>query len=116
MFRPPMTTTSLWRIHPGPVERLELEIPTTIGRGSNVRLRLADEDVSRFHAAIELRNGGVCIADQGSRNGVYSMGRRVGVTRLEPGAVIRLGQTVFWQEFEPTFSAIRERLVAELAL
>jgi hypothetical protein len=94
-----------WRLFPEPTARFELALPVRIGRHPTSELRFVDEDVSRNHATIEIRDGRISMVDQGSRNGVYLNGRRIGVAPLPPGAVVRLGQTVLW--FAPGGTAAR---------
>src|SRR5687767_14643299 len=86
----------IWRLHPGPAQPMALRLPIQIGRHPSCAIRLFEDDVSRFHACIESRDGEVCVIDQGSRNGVYLNGRRVGVAALEKGGIVRVGQSVFW--------------------
>jgi hypothetical protein len=68
-------------INEGPMKgtRFEIFTPlTNIGRGAHNDLALNDESVSDSHAKILLRDGGWWIVDQGSTNGTYIGGRRVG--------------------------------------
>ncbi len=59
----------------------DLELPATgafvIGRSSTCNLALDDALVSRRHAQIEPRAGGVFVEDLGSRNGVLVNGARI---------------------------------------
>jgi class 3 adenylate cyclase len=68
--------------------------PLEVGRGGS-GLLLDDPSVSRHH--LELRpagNDGVVVVDLGSVNGTTLDGRRItGPENLEPGAVLRLGDT-----------------------
>jgi hypothetical protein len=102
------------RVFPEPIARFELPLPLSIGRLATSNLRLIDDDVSRLHATIELRDEGLVIADQGSRNGIYLQGRRVGVVPIAPGAVLRLGQTILWLGPHNTFrDSCASRIEAE---
>jgi pSer/pThr/pTyr-binding forkhead associated (FHA) protein len=69
----------------------------SVGRdaGSDVALEW-DSEVSRVHAVLERVGSVWTLADEGlSRNGSFVDGQRVhGRRRLEPGDVIRVGQTV----------------------
>lgn len=78
------------------MEAVPLALPLSIGRDANCTLRLAEDDVSRFHATLERRGDALVLVDNGSRNGVYLDGRRVGQAALSTFAVVRIGQTVLW--------------------
>jgi len=67
----------------------------TFGRGSSNDIPLErDEYASARHARIEPRRDGVFVEDVGSTNGTYLNGVRVlEPTRLEPGDVVRIGET-----------------------
>jgi response regulator RpfG family c-di-GMP phosphodiesterase/pSer/pThr/pTyr-binding forkhead associated (FHA) protein len=86
---------------------LEVGDKLTIGRRPENRLRLKDEQISRFHAVIERRGNRYVITDLGSRSGT-SVDKRpltVDPVVLEDGAVIQMGQTalafhLFESEFE----------------
>jgi hypothetical protein len=69
--------------------------PVTLGRGGQNDLVLdGDEFASARHARIEVRGDGVWIQDLESTNGTYVNGSRVaGAQRLEPGDVLRVGET-----------------------
>jgi pSer/pThr/pTyr-binding forkhead associated (FHA) protein len=54
---------------------------------------LADPAVSRKHAGIRKVNGLYELADLGSTNGVYVNGHKVPKKTLEPGDIIRVGNT-----------------------
>jgi pSer/pThr/pTyr-binding forkhead associated (FHA) protein len=74
---------------------LELKEPTVAGRGPESSLQLDGDDfASARHARIEPRVDGVWIEDLGSTNGTFVNGARVTTERLlQPGDVLRLGQT-----------------------
>ncbi len=69
--------------------------PLTIGRGGQNDLVLDGDDfASARHARIESRRDGVWVEDLDSTNGSYVNGERVeGARRLEPGDVLRVGET-----------------------
>jgi sigma-B regulation protein RsbU (phosphoserine phosphatase) len=69
--------------------------PVTVGRGGQNDLVLAGDDfASARHARIEARGDGVWVQDLDSTNGTYVNGSRVaGAERLEPGDVLRVGET-----------------------
>jgi hypothetical protein len=69
--------------------------PVTVGRGGQNDLVLnGDEFASARHARIELRGDGVWVQDLDSTNGTFVNGSRVaGAQRLDPGDVLRVGET-----------------------
>jgi hypothetical protein len=65
---------------------------TTLGRGTDVDLRIDDPGVSRRHA--EIRSGATTtIVDLGSTNGIVVDGRRVRQAPLDDGSVVVIGNT-----------------------
>jgi pSer/pThr/pTyr-binding forkhead associated (FHA) protein len=74
---------------------LEVRSPTTIGRGPENGIRIErDEFASARHAHIGTGPDGVWVEDLGSTNGTFVNGARVTTRRpLEPGDVVRFGQT-----------------------
>ena len=64
-----------------------------VGSAQKVGIVLADPMVSRIHAELELRDGGMWVRDLGSRNGTYIEGVMVGSGRVPDGGRIRLGST-----------------------
>lgn len=69
--------------------------PLTVGRGGQNDLVLdGDEFASARHARIEARGDGVWVQDLESTNGTFVNGSRVaGAQRLNPGDVLRVGET-----------------------
>jgi hypothetical protein len=66
---------------------------TTIGSVAGNTVVLADPAVSRKHAGIRKLSGSYELADLGSTNGVYVNGHKVPKKTLEPGDIIRVGNT-----------------------
>lgn len=66
---------------------------TTFGSVAGNTVVLADPAVSRKHVAIRKVNGSYELADLGSTNGVYVNGHKVPKKTLEPGDIIRVGNT-----------------------
>ena len=66
-----------------------------IGRGPDNDIILADSEVSREHALIEMREGSVLIADNDSTNGTLVNDKDVMETVLANGDLIRIGSTIF---------------------
>jgi hypothetical protein len=75
--------------------------PLTIGRGGQNDVAIdGDEFASARHVRFEPRRDGVWVQDLGSTNGTYVNGVRVdGARRLEPGDIVRVGETDL--RFEP---------------
>jgi pSer/pThr/pTyr-binding forkhead associated (FHA) protein len=67
---------------------------THLGRGFSATVQLEDPGVSRRHAIVVQRRGGVRILDDRSANGTWVNGRRVFDAALSDGDVIVLGRTV----------------------
>lgn len=67
--------------------------PTTIGRGSDCQVILADAHASRQHARLEVRGGVLVLTDLGSTNGTRVNGHRVREVVLGVGDRIELGQS-----------------------
>jgi hypothetical protein len=66
---------------------------TTIGSVAGNTVVLADPAVSRKHAGIRKVDTSYELADLGSTNGVYVNGHKVPKKTLEPGDIIRVGNT-----------------------
>lgn len=67
---------------------------TTIGRGFAAAVQLEDPGVSRRHAIVVQRRGGVRILDDRSANGTWVNGQRVFEADLHDGDVIVIGRVV----------------------
>ena len=79
-----------------PGDAFELDTaPITLGRGANNDVPLADDEfASARHARIEPRRDGVYVEDVGSTNGTFVNGIRLArERRLQPGDVVRVGET-----------------------
>jgi hypothetical protein len=76
-------------------EFLVASAPVTLGRGDQNDLVLdGDEFASSRHARIEARGDGVWVQDLDSTNGTFVNGARVvGAERMNPGDVLRVGET-----------------------
>jgi pSer/pThr/pTyr-binding forkhead associated (FHA) protein len=73
---------------------IEVVSSTVIGRDAGTGIRLdGDEFASSQHARIEPRQDGVWVEDLGSTNGTFLNGERITAERLQPGDVVRVGQT-----------------------
>ena len=66
----------------------------TIGRSSRNDICISDPFASRLHAELRREGDHVLLVDNGSANGTFLNGQRVsGSVRLEPGDMIRIGET-----------------------
>ncbi|MGO9885887.1 MAG: FHA domain-containing protein [Solirubrobacteraceae bacterium] len=80
----------------GTVHLLPLDRPLIhIGRGLISDVRLEDLHVSRRHAIVAQRGDGVRVLDDRSSTGTFVNGRKVTVSYLSDGDVLRLGRVVF---------------------
>jgi transcriptional regulator with GAF, ATPase, and Fis domain len=66
-----------------------------IGQSPACDIRLADREVSRRHAALELAGRHLRITDLGSTNGTFVDGVRIVEVYLRDGEIIRVGSTAF---------------------
>lgn len=74
--------------------RIEVDAELVVGR-EDAGLTIEDEEISRRHAAIRLRDGALEIEDLGSTNGTHVNGSRISEpTRLSGGDSVKLGKTV----------------------
>jgi len=70
--------------------------PKKIGRARDVQIQIRnDAKVSRVHATVEPRDGGVVVMDHGASNGTYIGEERVvGERRLKAGDRLMIGDTI----------------------
>ena len=67
----------------------------TLGRGPDVDIEIADETLSRQHAAVEYTGGRFRVEDLGSTNGLTVNGERVQAGELEHGDSFKIGNQQF---------------------
>ena len=86
----------------GPLRGKTFEVTelASIGRGDTCAVRLDGRHISRIHARLERRDGGVQIKDNGSRNGIFVNGASVKEAVLKPDDEIEIGEHVL--VFEPS--------------
>lgn len=68
-------------------------IAVVIGRGPEANLRLQDPGVSRVHCRVALAAGKAQLTDAGSASGTLINGAAVREHELQPGDLIRVGDT-----------------------
>ena len=85
--------------------------PVTLGRGDDADVTLDDAGASRIHAAIRYWDDIFVIRDMNSRNGTLLNGNQIDVAKLNPGDVIRIGDTELtaFSEGMPTDVTINTR-------
>lgn len=66
---------------------------TVLGRGPAADIDLEDREASRRHCLVVFSKGAVSLTDQGSANGVFVNERQVEAADVQPGDVIRIGNT-----------------------
>jgi pSer/pThr/pTyr-binding forkhead associated (FHA) protein len=91
--RADMTATCTLTVKSGPAAGREVEVEREliIGR-RDVDLAIADEELSRRHAAVRPSDGGVVIEDLGSLNGTFVDGARIDApVTLTTDAMLRVG-------------------------
>ena len=65
-----------------------------IGRDTECHIRLTDDDeVSRKHAILEEKDGGIVVTDPGSLNKILVNDQEVREARLKSGDILQLGKT-----------------------
>jgi hypothetical protein len=74
-------------------EQFRVTGATRVGRNRQCDIFLVDPSVSRNHALFDVHDGRLTIVDEGSSNGTFVNGERVGRRALQPGDVVALGKT-----------------------
>ncbi|MEJ5375014.1 MAG: HD domain-containing phosphohydrolase [bacterium] len=87
-----------------------------IGRHPDNDLQLTDQNISRFHAIIEPKQGGLVLRDLGSRNGTFVNDQRVEEAWLQPGDQIRIGKIRMRLTEEPPAQRPRAHPTATMVL
>jgi DNA-binding NtrC family response regulator len=77
-----------------PLATREIRLGRDPEPGPYMRVVIADDRISRLHAALVSDGQSARIADCDSSNGLYLDGRRVASARLEAGSVLRLGDSL----------------------
>ncbi len=84
----------------GPLRGKTFEITelASIGRGDSCAVRLDGRHISRIHARLERKDGGMLVKDNGSRNGIFVNGAAVKEALLRPDDEIEIGEHVLVYE------------------
>ncbi len=100
-------------------QTIALEKTLRIGRSAatNIDIALDDPAASGLHARIEPLAGGAAIYDEGSTNGTFVDGVRVTSSAIRPGAVVRMGRSVFVFDEAPPQTALESgRMLGRTAM
>ncbi len=90
-----------------PGTTFNFEESALIGRGQFTDLQLDDATVSRRHAQLDLRDGGVFLTDLGSANGTLRNGQSVsGTVQVKNGDLLQFGQVSATLEIDATESTV----------
>jgi predicted component of type VI protein secretion system len=79
-----------------------IQAGSTIGRSRGCAVELDGRHISRVHARIEARPGGLAIIDSDSRNGIFVNGEKVRERMLRKDDEIEIGEHVLI--FDPSFA------------
>jgi pSer/pThr/pTyr-binding forkhead associated (FHA) protein len=92
-----MSAAGFLQIESGPERDRRFPLAATglsIGRQAGNDLALNDQQVSRQHARIEVRDGQVVVTDLGTANGTYVNDQRIeGTVPLRSGDIVTVGET-----------------------
>ncbi len=77
-------------------------LPLSIGRDPNNRIKLEHTAISRFHCVISSESGEYYVEDLSSTNGTYLNGRRITREALNPGDELIIANTGIILEATPT--------------
>lgn len=72
-----------------------LQLPVTIGRGRDAKIKLVHGQISRLHCEVYEDNGQLKARDLGSLNGTFVDGERVSDETLKPGGLLNIGSVTF---------------------
>lgn len=79
---------------PAGTRTVRATVPVTIGRDAGASVSLADAQVSRLHARIDVVGGELCLRDLASRNGTWLNALPIDEPAvLHPGDEIEVGMT-----------------------
>ncbi|MBX9927331.1 MAG: FHA domain-containing protein, partial [Gemmatimonadaceae bacterium] len=69
--------------------------PLVVGRSVSSDISVVDPTVSRAHARVTVGEGSVTVVDDGSSNGTYHNGVKIGQATVQPGETITFGKVAF---------------------
>jgi len=72
-----------------------LQLPVTIGRGRDAKIKLVHGQISRLHCEVYEDHGELKARDLGSLNGTFVDGERVSDAALKPGGMLNIGSVTF---------------------
>lgn len=72
-----------------------LQLPVTIGRGRDAKIKLVHGQISRLHCEVYEDRGQLKARDLGSLNGTFVDGERVSDAVLKPGGMLNIGSVTF---------------------
>lgn len=84
----------MYRGGPREPEPHAIDRELTIGRGTDSGLQLDDPSISRAHARVSPREGGLYVTDLGSHNGTFVDGAAIKETLVRYSSIVRLGSSV----------------------
>ena len=84
--------------------------PITIGRDKSADITLDDPECSRIHTAIRYWDDIFVVRDMGSSNGTLVNGKKIDVAQLNPGDIIKIGDTELTATAEQAGSDVTTRL------
>ncbi len=94
-------------------QRLEVDDELSVGR-LEADVVVEDQELSRKHAVFRVVDGALEVEDLGSTNGTFVEGRRIeGPTRVENGARVKIGISLFVAEVEPVVQTTRVREIPD---
>src|SRR5271167_1211864 len=94
-------------------QRLEVDNELSVGR-LEADVVVDDQELSRKHAVFRVVDGALEVEDLGSTNGTFVEGRRIeGPTRVENGARVKIGISLFVAEVEPVVQTTRVREIPD---
>ncbi len=98
------------------IEAWVVELPATIGRGSDAAISIEQDCVSRSHCQLFLNaEGALCVRDFGSTNGTYVNDSKVSHAEIMPGDILQLGSVTLRVEFKSdTDHGVKSRPRSEL--
>lgn len=98
----------------GPLKGKRLTIqqgPVIIGRDPDCHIAVADDEISRKHAVIELRGDSFFIRDLGSMNGILVNEKNCRESELKHGDTLEIGRTkIHFQQMDPDGSREENRV------